>query len=45
MERRDWETLVLALEGLGLIVESVHRESGTVTVRVPELRWKETYHL
>lgn len=45
MERRDWETLILALENLGLRVEHLEESSGRITVRIPLLGEKETYHL
>lgn len=45
MERRDWETLILALENLGLRVEHLDSQNGKITVRVPNLGEKATYHL
>ena len=45
MERRDWETLILALEQLGLLVEHLDVSNGRITVRVPGLSEKKTYHL
>lgn len=45
MERKDWETLIIALEGLGLRVELLDESNGRITVRIPLLREKETYHL
>lgn len=45
MERRDWETLILALENLGLALEKVDPDSGLLVLRVPDLREKRNYHL
>lgn len=45
MERRDWETLILALEQLGLLVEHLDVSNGQIVLRVPALGEKKTYHL
>lgn len=45
MERRDWETLTLALTNLGLVLESINPDSGQIVLRVPDLREKQNYHL
>ena len=45
MERRDWETLILALENLGLRVERLDELNGRITVRIPNLGEKISYHL
>lgn len=45
MERRDWETLILALENLGLRVEHLDASNGRITVRIPALGEKDNYHL
>ena len=45
MERKDWESLILALENLGLLVVDLNMTIGSITVRVPNLGEKATYHL
>ena len=45
MDRQDWETLLLVITNIGLKVESVDADRGSIVLRVPDVCEKDNHHL